>query len=81
MKALILVDIQYDFCPGGSLAVPEGDPRSRILRIGKSPMLIAPPLRDRTGSKKNNTGTRALREGGRGAGVVVRQQETFLKKR
>jgi nicotinamidase/pyrazinamidase len=25
MKALILVDIQYDFCPGGSLAVPEGD--------------------------------------------------------
>jgi nicotinamidase/pyrazinamidase len=25
MKALILVDIQYDFCPGGSLAVPGGD--------------------------------------------------------
>ena len=25
MKALILVDIQYDFCPGGSLAVPKGD--------------------------------------------------------
>jgi len=25
MKALILVDIQYDFCPGGSLAVPQGD--------------------------------------------------------
>ncbi len=25
MKALILVDIQYDFCPGGSLAIPEGD--------------------------------------------------------
>jgi nicotinamidase/pyrazinamidase len=25
MKALILVDIQYDFCPGGSLAVPHGD--------------------------------------------------------
>ncbi len=25
MKALILVDIQYDFCPGGSLAVPDGD--------------------------------------------------------
>jgi nicotinamidase/pyrazinamidase len=23
--ALILVDIQYDFCPGGALAVPEGD--------------------------------------------------------
>jgi nicotinamidase/pyrazinamidase len=25
MKALILVDVQYDFCPGGSLAVPQGD--------------------------------------------------------
>ncbi len=25
MRALIVVDIQYDFCPGGNLAVPEGD--------------------------------------------------------
>ena len=25
MRALILVDIQNDFCPGGALAVPEGD--------------------------------------------------------
>ena len=25
MKALVLVDIQNDFCPGGALAVPEGD--------------------------------------------------------
>lgn len=25
MKALILTDIQYDFLPGGALAVPEGD--------------------------------------------------------
>ncbi len=25
MNALILVDIQNDFCPGGALAVPEGD--------------------------------------------------------
>lgn len=25
MKALIIVDVQNDFCPGGSLAVPEGD--------------------------------------------------------
>ena len=25
MKALIVVDIQNDFCPGGALAVPEGD--------------------------------------------------------
>ena len=25
MKALIVVDLQNDFCPGGSLAVPDGD--------------------------------------------------------
>ena len=25
MKALLVVDIQHDFCPGGSLAVPGGD--------------------------------------------------------
>jgi len=25
MKALIIVDVQRDFCPGGALAVPEGD--------------------------------------------------------
>lgn len=25
MKALLIVDVQNDFCPGGSLAVPEGD--------------------------------------------------------
>ena len=25
MRALLLVDIQNDFCPGGSLAVPDGD--------------------------------------------------------
>lgn len=25
MRALLIVDVQNDFCPGGSLAVPEGD--------------------------------------------------------
>ncbi len=25
MRALIAVDLQYDFCPGGALAVPDGD--------------------------------------------------------
>jgi len=24
-KALLVVDVQNDFCPGGALAVPEGD--------------------------------------------------------
>jgi len=35
MKALILVDIQKDFCPGGTLAVTEGDqvvkPANRLM--------------------------------------------------
>ena len=25
MKALIVIDVQNDFCPGGALGVPEGD--------------------------------------------------------
>ncbi|XDA98505.1 bifunctional nicotinamidase/pyrazinamidase [Sulfitobacter sp. LCG007] len=25
MKALVVIDVQNDFCPGGALAVPEGD--------------------------------------------------------
>ena len=25
MRALIVVDVQNDFCPGGALAVPDGD--------------------------------------------------------
>jgi nicotinamidase/pyrazinamidase len=25
MKALLIVDVQNDFCPGGALAVKEGD--------------------------------------------------------
>jgi nicotinamidase/pyrazinamidase len=25
MRALVFVDLQYDFCPGGALAVPNGD--------------------------------------------------------
>lgn len=30
MKALVIVDVQKDFCPGGSLAVPEGD---RVVQV------------------------------------------------
>ena len=30
MRALVLVDLQNDFCPGGALAVPEGD---RVIPI------------------------------------------------
>ena len=34
MKALILVDIQNDFCPGGSLAVNDGNQIIPIVKIG-----------------------------------------------
>jgi nicotinamidase/pyrazinamidase len=30
MKALLLIDIQNDFVPGGALAVPDGD---KIIRV------------------------------------------------
>ncbi len=32
MKALVLVDLQYDFMPGGALAVPEGDAVVAVAR-------------------------------------------------
>jgi len=36
MDALILVDIQNDFCPGGALAVPEGDQVVEVAnKVGK----------------------------------------------
>src|SRR5262245_15748674 len=41
--ALVLVDIQNDFCPGGALAVPDGDkivePVNRL--ISKFPLVIS----------------------------------------
>src|SRR2546423_15403331 len=43
MDALIVVDVQNDFCPGGSLAVPDGDavvePINELAR--KAPLVIA----------------------------------------
>jgi nicotinamidase/pyrazinamidase len=32
MRALLLVDLQYDFCPGGALAVPRGDETIAVAR-------------------------------------------------
>jgi nicotinamidase/pyrazinamidase len=32
MRALVLVDLQYDFCPGGALAVSEGDATIDVAR-------------------------------------------------
>lgn len=33
MKALLVVDVQNDFCPGGSLAVPEGDKVVPVINL------------------------------------------------
>ncbi len=43
MKALILVDIQNDFCPGGALAVPEGDAVVPVANelMPKFPLVVA----------------------------------------
>jgi nicotinamidase/pyrazinamidase len=45
MKVLLLVDIQNDFCPGGTLAVPDGDQvvpvANALLRSGNYDLAIA----------------------------------------
>jgi nicotinamidase/pyrazinamidase len=45
MKVLVLVDIQNDFCPGGSLAVPEGDQvvpvANALMRSGAFDLVVA----------------------------------------
>jgi nicotinamidase/pyrazinamidase len=45
MKALILVDLQNDFLPGGALAVPNGDEvlpvAARLIEGGKFPLIVA----------------------------------------
>jgi nicotinamidase/pyrazinamidase len=43
VKALILVDIQNDFCPGGALAVPEGDAVVAVANriVTKFPLVVA----------------------------------------
>lgn len=43
MKALLVVDVQNDFCPGGTLAVPEGDTVVPVINelIGKFSLVVA----------------------------------------
>jgi nicotinamidase/pyrazinamidase len=43
MKALLLVDVQNDFCPGGTLAVPEGDKVVPVINqmMDSFPLVIA----------------------------------------
>lgn len=45
MKVLVLVDIQNDFCPGGALAVPEGDQvvplANKLMRSGAFEVVVA----------------------------------------
>ena len=45
MKALLLIDLQNGFCPGGNLAVPEGDQvmpvANRLMREGNYDLIVA----------------------------------------
>ena len=43
MKALLIVDVQNDFCPGGALAVPEGDKVVPVINqlMEKFPIIVA----------------------------------------
>ncbi len=43
MRALLIVDVQNDFCPGGTLAVPEGDKVIPVINklMGSFPLVIA----------------------------------------
>jgi nicotinamidase/pyrazinamidase len=40
--ALIIVDMQYDFCPGGALAVPDGDAVIPVINrlMGEYPVVV-----------------------------------------
>ncbi|WP_160009545.1 bifunctional nicotinamidase/pyrazinamidase [Rhizobium sp. 18055] len=45
MKALLLIDIQNGFCPGGNLAVPDGDKvvpiANRLIQSGSYDLIVA----------------------------------------
>lgn len=43
MNVLVLVDIQNDFCPGGALAVPDGDAVVSVANalMGRLPLVVA----------------------------------------
>ena len=43
MKALLIVDVQNDFCPGGTLAVPEGDQVVPVINrlMDAFPLIVA----------------------------------------
>ena len=43
MKALLVVDVQRDFCPGGALAVPKGDEVVPVINelMDKFPLVVA----------------------------------------
>lgn len=43
MKALLVVDVQNDFCPGGALAAPEGDQVVPVINelMEKFPLVVA----------------------------------------
>jgi nicotinamidase/pyrazinamidase len=44
-KALLIVDVQNDFCPGGALTVPDGDAIIPVVNRGRRKLEIAASLR------------------------------------
>lgn len=68
MRALILVDIQNDFLPGGALAVPEGD---RVIAVANALMPLFPLVVATQDWHPPNHGSFADNHPGRVPGEVV----------
>ncbi len=57
--AIIVVDVQNDFCPGGALAVPEGD--QVIPVINKLLPMFGRWIYSRTGTRQTTSASRPTR--------------------
>ncbi|WAS97004.1 bifunctional nicotinamidase/pyrazinamidase [Nannocystis punicea] len=68
MRALILVDIQNDFLPGGALAVPEGD---RVIAVANALMPMFPLVVATQDWHPPDHGSFAANHPGRSPGEVV----------
>ncbi|PCC68078.1 nicotinamidase/pyrazinamidase [Nannocystis exedens] len=68
MRALILVDIQNDFLPGGALAVPEGD---RVIAVANALMPLFPLVVATQDWHPPDHGSFAANHAGRAPGEVV----------
>src|SRR5258706_2316516 len=68
MKALVLVDLQNDFVPGGALAVPEGD---RVVPIANKVMKQFDLVVATQDWHPGNHGSFAVSHAGRKIGEVI----------